>query len=653
MKKILAIAIMALTINAFAQQTPKTYNGPYSIGNNDGTATYTYIEQNGERIIDGNFSFTCPVENITVAGKYVKGKKSGLWTRKQLYSMYNGMPVKKTELKWPKVTESYPFKEITDITTENWANDALNGLSTSTKTVKNSWGYPAPGSASTSVFTVKTIYANGSLVSIDANRKENEKVNISFKGSYKNDFANGNWQFNDGKNLYNYSFNNGYLTSYEIKQQGNGAIIESNKINIDTVLLNSYYSKSDNSFDVKYGRSYSERKNAKLFVQKVNENLSIIKLCYQETNPANFNGLDVRIFTGAFGDITSYKADHNECLAYSTEIKCEVISQDKDLFYKINFANKTDEFKFLSMVNSKEGKFLNKDWTKYDPSSYMYQLKSFLYANNVDGLQKIKEIQDNGWNVSEENYSYEKSMNDLVFFDFWKLIKFIVLKDEAQWKGIINQYFNSYIDNVAWQSYLLAQLEELKITTIDQSNFESVKKYLTSKESEISTFNSKSIENIKEIKIGNQTWMANDLNVIPSNFNYVIVNDKKIQNYKVGEGIILYSISNEATSLCPKGWRIPTKTDWDVLITSLGGDKKAAGDLLKTGKGSGFESTFPIIVFQGWEYNKKLTFNSIKSGAYLFFDSEKKEIKPFMFGYEYELLYYPNKAYLPCRCIKE
>ena len=105
--------------------------------------------------------------------------------------------------------------------------------------------------------------------------------------------------------------------------------------------------------------------------------------------------------------------------------------------------------------------------------------------------------------------------------------------------------------------------------------------------------------------------------------------------------------------MCPKGWRIPTKTDWDVLITSLGGDKKAAGDLLKTGKGSGFESTFPIIVFQGWEYNKKLTFNSIKSGAYLFFDSEKKEIKPFMFGYEYELLYYPNKAYLPCRCIKE
>jgi hypothetical protein len=44
MKKIFTILILALASNAFAQQTPKTFTGPYSIGNNDGTATYTYFE---------------------------------------------------------------------------------------------------------------------------------------------------------------------------------------------------------------------------------------------------------------------------------------------------------------------------------------------------------------------------------------------------------------------------------------------------------------------------------------------------------------------------------------------------------------------------------------------------------------------------------
>lgn len=36
MKKIFTILPFALAINASAQQTPKTFTGPYSIGNNDG-----------------------------------------------------------------------------------------------------------------------------------------------------------------------------------------------------------------------------------------------------------------------------------------------------------------------------------------------------------------------------------------------------------------------------------------------------------------------------------------------------------------------------------------------------------------------------------------------------------------------------------------
>ena len=655
MKKVITILMLALSINAIAQQLPKTYNGTYSIGNNDGTATYTYLEQNGERIIDGNFSFTCPVENFTITGKYVKGKKTGQWTRKQQNSLYNGMPLKKTELNWKKVTQSYPFQEVTEVKIENWSNDVLNGINTSTKTVKNSWGYPAPGGTSTCVYTVKTTYLNGSLTSIDANRKVNEKVNLSLKGFYKNDFANGIWQFNDNRNLYNYVFNNGYLISYEEKQQGNGTVIEANKISIDTVMINSYYTKSENSFDIIYGSIYSVKKNAKLFVQKLNENLSIYKICSQAKNPTNFKGLDTRLFTGIFGDMIPYKEEHGECLAYSCEIKCEVISNYTDLFSVINFTNINDEFKFVNLVNSKEDQILNKDLNISDLYSYMYYFKRFLYTNNLDGLQKIKEFQNYRLIIDAKNYSFEKSMNDVVYLDFWKMIKFIILKDELQWKGIIDQYFNYYIDNGTWQTNLINILEELKSTKIDQSNFENVKKYLVSKEAEISSSNSKLIENLKEIKIGTQIWMANDLNVIPSSFDYVIVKNEKIQNYKIGEGIVLYSINNRATSLCPKGWRMPTKSDWETLINSLGGDKIVAGNLLLVGKGSGFEATFPVVFWEvSYTYKpSQLTFGSGVAVSYLYFDSDKKEIKPFIFNYGGQINNNPKKAYLPCRCIKE
>jgi len=103
------------------------------------------------------------------------------------------------------------------------------------------------------------------------------------------------------------------------------------------------------------------------------------------------------------------------------------------------------------------------------------------------------------------------------------------------------------------------------------------------------------------VKIGNQTWMKenlktttfNDGSAIPnvitdgdwaqtSTEAYCWYNNDEINKDPYGA---LYNY-HAATSgkLCPKGWHVPTNEDWDVLISTLGGEDVAGGKLKEEGK---------------------------------------------------------------------
>jgi uncharacterized protein (TIGR02145 family) len=662
MRNTIFLLLCLISISSAAQLTIKTFSGPYSIANNSGTATYTYFEQNGERICDGNFTFNCPAENITINGKYTKGKKTGLWTRKQIYSRYNGMAVVKTDLKWPKVTESIPFKEIIEIITENYLNDKLEGVWTQTKTVKNSWGYPAPGGTSSTVFVVKKVFVANEMTSIEATRKKNDKINLSLKGSYKNQLADANWLFNDNKNTYSYNFNNGYLLNYEIKEIGTGKIIEGNKIEVDNDLINSYFAKSDNSFDISYGQFYSELKDAKISIQKVNENLSIIKLCRLKKEATNFINLDVRFFSNAFGeDITPYKNyDYNE-FAYSPSITCEVLDENNyRLLDNIYFKDLKSEFSFLNLTTNSKGQFLNTDWgnvNSFSNSRYFFQLKSYLYKGDTTGLRAFLQISKNfNFNFTTSPIPNGKYVNigksELEFYDYLKFLSSLSLGETLNWKSFIDKKYNSNAFDKSWQSVILNQLFELQASTsFVKTNINDAISYLKSKDDDIQQINNKAILNIKEFKIGNQVWMAEDLNIVPTHPSYQLVIDNKVQDEKVGKGIILYGLNNDNKILCPNGWRIPTMADWETLVKTLGGDKDAAGNLLLVGKGSGFETTFPITFYDDDRRAFNFSFGSL--GGYLALEKEGGDITAFRFGYDYQLRYYPSRAFVPCRCIKE
>jgi uncharacterized protein (TIGR02145 family) len=671
MKKILTIVTLALAINAFAQQTSKTFTGPYSIGINDGTATYTYFEQNGERIIDGNFSFNCPAESITISGKYSKGKKSGLWTRKQTYSRYNGMVVVKSELKWPKVTENIPFKEITEVTTENYVNDKLEGSWSQTKTVKNSWGYPAPGGSSSAVFIVKKNFVADELTSIEATRKKNDKLNTSLKGAYKNKMADGSWSFNDNKYIYSYTFKNGYLTAYEIKEIGTGKIINSQLEVKDIEAQNNFFSDNENSFDVKYVQNFDkDTVDAKIFVQTINDNLKIVKICKLNKTRANFVNLDVTLFTSAFGDFTPYKIGYDEAIALGANIECEVLSEkDYFVYNRFFFTNVKTEKRFLDATCNSKEEFMNTNWQaeRINPTVglYFFQLKNHLYNGDTLSLKSYVDYM-------AKNFTFQKSNSQIEINENLLFLTAYALKDTIVWRKCIDDNFNKFYNGQKWQSSILVQLDSIVNYTAYSCNKEEALKYISYKDKEIENYNNKVLENIQSISIGDQIWMAEDLKLIPSFVDYRIYpqdtinalskiykrfpdfgnssySDKieyKNNNYEIrisseNKNILVpsrkinqnispeYFNSNDVQKLCPNGWRLPTEKDLDNLNNILGGDKSATDKFLRVGGGSGFES---------------------KELRYIFINTKDK--KPWIF-YGFINGRSDAKDFAKCRCIKE
>lgn len=69
------------------------------------------------------------------------------------------------------------------------------------------------------------------------------------------------------------------------------------------------------------------------------------------------------------------------------------------------------------------------------------------------------------------------------------------------------------------------------------------------------------------VKIGNQTWMAKNLN-IETGVNWCYEDDDS----KCNEYGRLYNWET-ATTACPSGWHLPTEREWTILCQSVGGQE--------------------------------------------------------------------------------
>jgi uncharacterized protein (TIGR02145 family) len=80
------------------------------------------------------------------------------------------------------------------------------------------------------------------------------------------------------------------------------------------------------------------------------------------------------------------------------------------------------------------------------------------------------------------------------------------------------------------------------------------------------------------VKIGTKNWMTENLDIsVPKG---VRAYDDKPENGKVYGYLYNWETANK---VCPAGWRLPSKKDWNILIEFLGGDKVAGGKMRESG----------------------------------------------------------------------
>lgn len=121
----------------------------------------------------------------------------------------------------------------------------------------------------------------------------------------------------------------------------------------------------------------------------------------------------------------------------------------------------------------------------------------------------------------------------------------------------------------------------------------------------------------KTLKIGDQTWTAENMNyAVPEELSWCYGMDST----KCGEYGRLYSW-RAAVNACPSGWHLPSKKDWEELLTPLADSVVTGGRALYYGAGSALKT------FDGWTGTDKGTDKigfSVKPAGY----------RPAEFGYE-------------------
>lgn len=147
-------------------------------------------------------------------------------------------------------------------------------------------------------------------------------------------------------------------------------------------------------------------------------------------------------------------------------------------------------------------------------------------------------------------------------------------------------------------------------------------------------------QSYKTVSIGNQVWMAENLNFkTPYSFCY---DDSTSNCTKYGRLYKLY----EAVAACPDGWRLPTLEDWNTLLYSVGGES-VAGKKLKSskgwlGEGNGTDNYGFSVLPAGFRYREDsysnegfftvfYAYNNSSSYAYgvnLSYYSDHAELKP-------------------------
>ncbi len=153
----------------------------------------------------------------------------------------------------------------------------------------------------------------------------------------------------------------------------------------------------------------------------------------------------------------------------------------------------------------------------------------------------------------------------------------------------------------------------------------------------------------KTIEIGNQTWMAENLNYDAS--DSVCYNNDPANCEKYGR---LYNWET-VMKVCPSGWHLPSNSEWDELDKYVGGEK-IAGKKLKAKNGWNGTDEFGFSALPGGIGDSDGSFFDVGSYGYLWSSSNNDGAYSRYMHYNNEdVLYYRrDKSYLfSVRCLQD
>jgi uncharacterized protein (TIGR02145 family) len=148
----------------------------------------------------------------------------------------------------------------------------------------------------------------------------------------------------------------------------------------------------------------------------------------------------------------------------------------------------------------------------------------------------------------------------------------------------------------------------------------------------------------KSIIIGNQEWFEDNLRTIKySNGQQIAHISDSIVWSKWEEGAFVYYkhdtrhgilynwyTVNDARGICPIGWKVPSNSDWDTLITFLGGNRVAGGKLKArlhwADPNTGATNAVGFHALPKGCYGINGSFNGIGRNAYWWSSSENGEL---------------------------
>jgi len=186
---------------------------------------------------------------------------------------------------------------------------------------------------------------------------------------------------------------------------------------------------------------------------------------------------------------------------------------------------------------------------------------SFIVLRNVSIVGLIAKIIFLIWMHQEDNGAYLTGINWLIMLVYAGLAGFMqycLREEETTEKSL--------------EMIKIAKKHEARERALAK---EEVKK---AKEEMKSFTDSRDGKTYKTIKIGNQTWMAENLNYAAEGSKCYNNDPSNCQKY--GR---LYDWST-AKEACPSGWHLPSKDEWEVLTNALGGEE-VAGKKLKAESG--------------------------------------------------------------------